>query len=138
MEENRKYKRKGGSGALIWIVIVLAASVLRNMDSVPIRKMLPVLAIAVGMFLLVVLLSALAGKKKPAAPAARTKEPWEAKPTPRRPAPTSAPAAVPTASEYDTERDRVRRRQQLDTFLRNGIIDQKEYALLLARHERQG
>ena len=35
------------------------------------------------------------------------------------------------------ERDKLRRQAQLDSFLRNGIIDRREYAVLMARYERE-
>lgn len=40
-------------------------------------------------------------------------------------------------SQAIKDRDSIRRLEQLDNFLKNGIIDKKEYAALKAKYERE-
>lgn len=143
MTENDRKKNKGsgGLGAIVWIVIVLAGIAVRNGgDSAGplIAFLLPVAAVAV----LVGAMKA-AKKKGGAGPgvgrAAPERVTRSAAPERTRAVRPSVPLELPEDfGGSDTDRDRLRRRQQLDAFLKNGIIDRKEYQALLERHERRG
>ena len=135
MEQNRKNRKKAGGGA--WAVfLILALSAVRGIQDPAIISY-----VFAGLFILggvVLVISAIRKKAKAGAGSAPDRS--AARPAPRSAGSTVPyrPAAVPlstTDGEGNSDRDRQRRREQLDTFLRNGIIDRKEYAALLLRHE---
>lgn len=53
-----------------------------------------------------------------------------------RPAYTPQPVYNENTSGENFQRDRQRRMAQLDSFLKNGIIDREEYKVLRSRYER--
>ncbi len=143
-KDRKKNKGSGGLGAVVWIIIMLAGIVVRNGgDSAG-----PVIAFLIPLAVVVVLVAAMkAAKKKNAAGASpRSADSLRSAPSARTQAPDPTRVIRPAVplelpEDYgssDTDRDRMRRRQQLDAFLKNGIIDRKEYRALLERHERRG
>ena len=131
MEQNKKkQKKKGGAW---WILILLAISAVRGLDDP--AEMGYVVAGLVCLAVLALVISVAVKKAKANGGAAPVRS------TPMRGAGSTAsyrPAAVPvytTDGEGNSDRDRQRRREQLDGFLKNGIVDKREYDLLRARHE---
>jgi len=129
------------------VAILMVISMVRGMASAEGGASLAVVMAVI--FLIAAVLVGVAAKKASAVRRAAETPPSErtrtAVPTARartEPGTVRTARAAPTISMegYDsasnTERDRQRRRQQLDTFLKNGIIDRREYLMLLERHER--
>ena len=148
MENNKKQQKKGGglTGAIIWLLILAVGAAVRNgADS----RTVIVYLVPIAIVVVIVAISTALNKKMQkngrtsAAPtrtqAARSYSPEVAprREAARREATRPEPTQVynDPGDNSDTDRDRQRRRQQLDAFLRNGIIDRKEYMALLRRHE---
>ena len=148
MENKNSGKKKSGGmgGVLIWIVILMIGALVRNGGD---KRTLIMYLVPIALVVLIVAVSTALNKKMQkngrapgaatraaASPAARSYTPEVSS---RRAAPRPEPIQVYTdpGDNTDTDRDRQRRRQQLDAFLRNGIIDRKEYVALLKRHERR-
>ena len=131
MEQKKKNKKNSVSSGIWTVIVLVALAAFRNADDP--SAFMSVAAIIVALMAVV---GVIAGIRK----AKGKTGPGPARPTARAGADTIPyrPAAVPmytTDGEGNTDRDRQRRREQLDTFLKNGIIDRKEYAALLMRHE---
>ena len=131
MEQKKKNKKNSVSSGIWTVIVLVALAAFRNADDP--SAFMSVAAIIVALMAVV---GVIAGIRK----AKGKTGPGPARPAARAGADTIPyrPAAVPmytTDGEGNTDRDRQRRREQLDTFLKNGIIDRKEYAALLMRHE---
>ena len=133
--EQRKNKQKKPLGSGIWALIFIAVlSAVRGMDDP--SAMGAVMAGIVGIVVIAVVASAV---RKAAKARGGDSTPFRsAASRTAAEAVTSRPAAAPAYTydgDGDTDRDRQRRREQLDGFLKNGIVDKREYDLLRARHE---
>ena len=148
MNERQRQRKNSGGGFGTLIAILVVISMVRGMASSEGGS--PLLIVMASIFMIAVVLVGIAAKKAAVRRAADTppsERVRQAVPTARsrsagaagtqgaaRVAPTISMEGYDSAS--NTERDQQRRRQQLDTFLKNGIIDRREYLMLLERHER--
>lgn len=122
----RNDKSKNQSGALVYVAVFVLLVLMSNADG-------ELLALIIG----IVILAALAylafrlGKKYISG---RQKE---STPRPKR-SYTSHQNFKPKAYNPEQMRDldNMRRLRQLDSFLENGLIDKKEYAVLRGKYER--
>jgi len=139
----KKDKKRKPAGAWSWAVLLLIAlSTLRSVGNsrvyaatVTVVVVLAVLLVVVGMLRKARAASG-TDPARPAAPQRRSVGP-ELRTVSRR---AEAPAQTTlwdTGESSDTERDIQRRRAQLDAFLKNGIVDKREYDFLRSRHEQR-
>ena len=138
-QKKRRPSGKAPAGVLIWFCLMIVLSMLRNLRGDP-ELVLPLMSGVIIVVVLAVILSAVAKRNRASAGEKRSNaaDPWNAARTPvSKPAAPARTAPVYDTDGTDTDRDRQRRRAQLDAFLKNGIIDRKEYAALLARHENR-
>lgn len=149
--ENRERKRGSGKNGWVGLAVIAVAFLINLLESSEIR--------AVGLFAVLIVVTAVvifvvffvkglkkvsanknttsgiaAGKMEDTHRAAIRRE---AQPeTPQRP--VYSPGAVydENAAAANFERDRQRRLDQLQGFLKNGIIDKDEYQVLLSQYEK--
>lgn len=123
----RNNKRKNQSGALVYVAVFVLLVLLSNADG-------ELLALIIGIAVLAALAylafrlgkKYLGGRQKQGfAPRAGRSNPGRQSFRPR----TYNPQEI-------RDQDNVRRLRQLDSFLENGLIDKKEYAVLRAKYER--
>ena len=132
MEPKKKQKKPLGSG--VWaLIFIVALSAIRGIEDPSMMG-----AVAAGIAFLVVIslvisAAAKAKKRSGTAPFRSAGAGRGGDTVPYRPAQTAPEYTFD--GDSDTDRDRQRRREQLDGFLKNGIVDKREYDLLRARHE---
>ncbi len=131
MDKQKRGKKNSPGTFLFYIGFILLFAILRSEGRVP-----PVILFAAAILIVAGLLVAVAKRQKSSAEARTAARPEPAyRSAVSRPSPAARQTMRPEIwSEADSERDRQRRRMQLDTFLKNGIIDRKEYLAILERH----
>lgn len=139
MSQSNKNKKKNAGGwflpALTVLLIVLLNAALSGVrsNSSP-ALLIPIAAFAIVLVVLKTVFTAKQKKSAPAQPAAPSK------PAVRMNAAFPQPEAHCVVCENTGDdhfaHDREQRIKQLDEWLKNGIIDRKEYQVLKARYER--
>ena len=123
-KKNENKLNKAGKTILYTFILMVVMGILSD-GSGSLIGALAVIFIAIGVAVLVIYFVKQANKPKEEAPVTRGYT------TPE----SSQPRKYDPAEIQD--RDSRRRLEQLDSFLRNGVIDKKEYAVLRARYQRE-
>ena len=123
-KKNENKLNKAGKTILYTFILLVVMGFL-NDGSGSIIGVVAVIFIAVGVAALVIYFVKQANKPKEEAPVNRSYTTHE----------NSQPRKYDPAEIKD--RDSRRRLEQLDSFLRNGVIDKKEYAVLRAKYQRE-
>ena len=123
-KKNENKLNKAGKTVLYTFILMVVMGVLSDGD-MGIIGVLSVIFIAVGVAALVIYFVKQANKSKEEATVTRGYTTHD----------NSQPRKYDPAEIKD--RDSRRRLEQLDSFLRNGIIDKREYAVLRAKYQRE-
>ena len=123
-KKNENKLNKAGKSILYTFIFLVFMSFLADGNG-SMFGVIAVILIAVGVAVLVIYFVKQANKPKEEAPVTRGYTTHE----------SSQPRKYDPAEIQD--RDSRRRLEQLDSFLRNGVIDKKEYAVLRARYQRE-
>ena len=141
-EQERKKKKNSGVGAFIVLALAVLSGIAESGGDVGlIVGVLMSIFIPVGLILLVISkVKKAAGLKGVSAPARhRPTKRWESE-LEDRPSVTTPSSNLREYSEYAAEegflRDKQRRIDQLDVFLKNGIIEKDEYRILKERYSK--
>ena len=149
--ENRERKRGTGKNGWVGLAVIAVAFLINLLESNEIH--------AVGLFAVLIVVTAavifavffVMGLKKASGTKKTAGSPTAAKVgdtrraeirhetrtgTPQRPVYTPSAGYEENATAANFERDRQRRLNQLQDFLKNGIIDKDEYQVLLSRYEK--
>ena len=123
-KKNENKLNKAGKSILYTFIFLVFMSFLADGNG-SMFGVIAVILIAVGVAVLVIYFVKQANKPKEEAPVTRSYTTHE----------SSQPRKYDPAEIKD--RDSRRRLEQLDSFLRNGVIDKKEYAVLRAKYQRE-
>lgn len=123
-KKNENKLNKAGKTILYTFILMVVMGVLSD-GNYGIMGILAVIFIAMGVAALVIYFVKQANKPKEEVPVSRSYTTHE----------SSQPRKYDPAEIKD--RDSRRRLEQLDSFLRNGVIDKKEYAVLRAKYQRE-
>ena len=123
-KKNENKLNKAGKTILYTFILMVVMGILSD-GSGSLIGALAVIFIAIGVAVLVIYFVKQANKPKEEVPVSRSYTTHE----------NSQPRKYDPAEIKD--RDSRRRMEQLDSFLRNGVIDKKEYAVLRARYQRE-
>ena len=123
-KKNENKLNKAGKTILYTFILMVVMGILSD-GSGSLIGALAVIFIAIGVAVLVIYFVKQANKPKEEAPVTRGYTTHE----------SSQPRKYDPAEIKD--RDSRRRMEQLDSFLRNGVIDKKEYAVLRAKYQRE-
>ena len=123
-KKNENKLNKAGKSILYTFIFLVFMSFLADGNG-SMFGVIAVILIAVGVAVLVIYFVKQANKPKEEVPVTRSYTTHE----------SSQPRKYDPAEIKD--RDSRRRLEQLDSFLRNGVIDKKEYAVLRARYQRE-
>ena len=123
-KKNENKLNKAGKSILYTFIFLVFMSFLADGNG-SMFGVIAVILIAVGVAVLVIYFVKQANKPKEEAPVTRSYTTHD----------SSQPRKYDPAEIKD--RDSRRRLEQLDSFLRNGVIDKKEYAVLRARYQRE-
>lgn len=123
-KKNENKLNKAGKTVLYTFILMVVMGILSDGD-LGIIGVMAVIFIAVGVAALVIYFVKKANKPKEEAAVTRSYTTHESS----------------QLRKYDPaelqDRDSRRRLEQLDSFLRNGVIDKKEYAVLRAKYQRE-
>lgn len=136
MNGNNAGKKKGNGclTAIIWaaVILIFSADILGEI-SPSLLGLLLIFAVPI----IIVVLVARSEKRKVAAARQQTPQ--------YRPAPSQQQYNAPVREYYDSDcmqadtgHDHDRRAEQLEAFLKNGLIDKEEYEMMKSRYERMG
>ena len=123
-KKNENKLNKAGKTILYTFILMVVMGILSD-GSGSLIGVIAVIFIAVGVAALVIYFVKQANKPKEEAPVTRGYTTHE----------NSQPRKYDPAEIQD--RDSRRRLEQLDSFLRNGVIDKKEYAVLRDKYQRE-
>ena len=123
-KKNENKLNKAGKSILYTFIFLVFMSFLADGNG-SMFGVIAVILIAVGVAVLVIYFVKQANKPREETAAARSYTTHE----------SSQPRKYDPAEIQD--RDSRRRLEQLDSFLRNGVIDKKEYAVLRAKYQRE-
>lgn len=129
--KNKKSDKKSGKSVWIWITaaIIFFADILG--EALPtVLGFLLIFAVPIGIIVVVIYAEK---KKKGKAGAERAYSP-----EPKKYTAPDREYYDSDCMEADTGHDHDRRAEQLEAFLKNGLIDKEEYEMMKSRYERMG
>lgn len=138
--KNQKKKSGGGLGFLVVIILMILSGISEGLDG----QLVEYFAIIAGIVILLWLIRKLsvwvrsAAKKDSAAAPVHSMKRHEPKVEIHRdfPVPEAHCVVCENTGEDHFDRDRQMRLNQLDDWLKNGLIDRAEYAVLKQRYEQ--
>lgn len=135
--KEKKQEKKTSKGGAIAAAILLLLGAFDGLEGDG-TAFAGVILVVVVFFTVVAIIGAANKKKKTAQPAVKAK-----KPAAKAAMPKAAPSAAPERKYYDSDcqkassaHDHNRRLEQLDGFLKDGIISKAEYDILKAKYMR--